>query len=143
MKELERRQLGRPVIWLDVEFPRQICRDPEGLLIKKVSPPTDRLPQYEGRSHDIHVDQGGELLPNGIDHRGQRATQDAAVDRQATLPDRQDPKRPRSVVTPVEQDVIQTGPYQGRHHTQNDDVEELIRIFPTADRLTVSQRGPQ
>src|SRR5574341_588317 len=143
MEEFEGRQLGRPVVGFDVEFPRQICRGPEGLLIEKVSPPTDRLPQHKGRSHDVHVGQGRELLPNAIDDRGQGTTQNATVYRQTALPDRQDLGRPRSVVAPVEQDVIETGPYQGRHHAQNDDVEELIRVFPTLDRLAVSQGGPQ
>ena len=72
----------------DLQFPRKIRRQAEGLGIKEISPAANRLAEGHGGHQHIKQLPEGLPAPAAEQHRGQGAAQQGTVDGDASAPNR-------------------------------------------------------
>ena len=72
----------------DLQFPRKIRRQAEGLGIKEISPAANRLAKGHGGHQHIEQLPEGLPAPAAEQHRGQGAAQQGTVDGDASTPNR-------------------------------------------------------
>src|SRR5256885_3003558 len=123
--EAERPPRGR-----DVEPPRQIGGRPERLLVEEVPPAPDRLPERQGGRRHVEAPEHGELPAMREPRADERAEDQAAVDREAALPHRDDLRRVLAVIVPVERDLVEARAHEPREDRPLGAADDLVRRQP-------------
>ena len=134
----------RPARLRDVELPRQVGRPPERLLVEEVAPPADRLREQEGRRHDVQIGEKRQPLGPDVGTAREQPRDEAPVDRQATLPDREHPPpRLRLVVVEVEEDVVEPGADQAADQGDLRRLEKVVGGLAAASGLAGREPEPE
>ena len=120
------RVLEGAVLRGNVEPPGQVGGGTEGLLVEEVAPAPDGLADRDARRDDVERPPDRQPLPAGDPEAGEDAGDQAAVDREPTLPDRRDLPGVLAVVVPVEDDLVDPGAHESRDDRPLRGVEELV-----------------
>src|SRR5262245_51559023 len=105
MEKIALRVFDRPMIWRDVELPRQIRRRAECLLVEEIPPSPDGLADREARGGDIEVGQHRKAAPPRVAAAQEHAADHTTVNGETAFPDGEDLGGYLTVVVEVERDV--------------------------------------
>ena len=106
--------------------PRQARGKPEGVAVHQIAHPSDRLSEDQRRRQGIAQRPKAHALPAGIQQDGEQTPNDAAVDREPTLPELDDVQQVLAVVAPLEDDVVEPGADERRRDHPQQKVEEVL-----------------
>src|SRR3989304_6039897 len=105
--------VGERTMWRrDIELPGKRRRRAERLLVKKVPPAPDGLPQGQARRDDVEVGQEREPLAPRVPPAERETAQEPAVNGQPSLPHRDNLLGKLSIVIEVERHVVEPRPDQ-------------------------------
>ena len=111
---------------IDENSPRQVCWSSEGLLVKEVSPAPEGLSENEARGADIGNLPEGKPLQAGINQRRDNSSDNCSMNCESTVPEGEDLPHIIAVQIPGEDDIIESGPYDGAYkHVKEQIVDEL------------------
>ncbi len=100
---------------IDKNCPRQVCGSSEGLLIKEVTPTPDSLAEDEARGADISNLPEGNPLQAGINQCRNNSPDNCPMNCEAAVPEGEDLRHIIPVLIPGEDDIIESGPYDGAY----------------------------
>jgi len=116
----------RPMGLIDENSPRQVCWSSEGFLIKEITPAPNGLAENEARGVDIDNLPEGKTLQAGINQRRNYASDNCPMNCESTVPEGEDFPYVIPVQVPGEDDIVESGPYDGTYkHVKEQIVEEL------------------
>lgn len=111
---------------IDENSPRQVCGSSEGLLVKEVTPAPDSLAEDEARGADISNLPEGNSLQVGMNERRNNSSDNCPMNCEAAVPEGEDLRHIVPVLIPGEDDIIESGPYDGAYkHVKEEIVDEL------------------
>lgn len=105
----------RPMSLIDENSPRQVCWSSEGFLVKEITPAPNGLAENEARGADIGNLPEGKALKPGIDQRRNNSPGNCPMNCESTVPEGEDFPDVIPVQVPGEDDIVESGPYDGTY----------------------------
>lgn len=105
----------RSVRLIDENSPRKVCWSSKGLLVKEVTPTPNCLAENEARGTDIGNLPEGKRFQAGVNQRRNNSSDNCPMNCESTVPEGEDLPHIIPVQIPGEDDIIESGPYDGTY----------------------------
>ncbi len=108
--------------------PRQIRVGAEGLLIHKVAPAADRLPDQQAGGTDVEKRKQLYPAPFAADDRAKRAADDCPVKAQSAAAQVEDRAEIPGIFVPAKRDVIETRADDAQNGGGHHDIQRMVAV---------------
>src|SRR5262245_48076226 len=143
MKVFELAEAGRAMSRRDVELPGHVRWAAEGFLVEEIPPAADRLAQDDRRPRDIERAQDRYSPFPREQHADERSHDEAAVNREPTLPDCRNLPRMLAVIVPLEDHLVRARAEEPGEDRPLPDVDDVVGRQLVTARLAMAPPQPE